>query len=428
MRTTRTRYGMLPADVSVAITGRFINRVKRPQMKVILDLCGLGYGRQPNTVAETRTAFMAMVEENPEEAQKWYNVVCLGKLPELTTQEEQSMEAAGIDKEKLNDVLKKSCATAVSETLNPEINDAIRERATHVTKTMEVDMRKLAVEALNKAAESYRPVVVKHGSKRKTVKGTLPKEFERMVQLGSMRKNIYLAGPAGCGKTYVAGKLAEALDLPFASISCSAGMSETQVSGWLLPIGKGGQFQFVSADFVRMYETGGVYLFDEIDAADPNMLTFLNQAIANEGFYIPQRHENSYVKKHDNFVCIAAANTYGLGGDAMYTGRNALDAATLDRFRIGFIRMDYDDNVEAAIVDPDVLAWGRAIRDAVRRLGLQKIMSTRVMLDATDMKAEYDWTLEQLNESYFADWSRDEMARVGYNPDTRTMRREGDQS
>jgi len=244
------------------------------------------------------------------------------------------------------------------------------------------------------------------------LKGVLPDEFERIIQLASQRVNIMLSGPAGCGKTYIAAKAAEGLGLTFGSISCSAGMSESQLAGWLLPTGKGGQFEYKPSTFVELYEKGGLFLLDEMDSADPNALTFINSALANEGFHVPQRLGDTYIKKHKDFVCIAAANTFGTGADEMYIGRNPLDAATLDRFRVGMIRMDYSDAVEEALVDPSILKWGRAIRDNINAHKLRRVMSTRVMLDLDKMAKAYDWGQEDWEQSYFAGWSADEVIKA----------------
>jgi hypothetical protein len=89
-----------------------------------------------------------------------------------------------------------------------------------------------------------------------------------------------------------------------------------------------------------------------------------------------------------------------------------LDAATLDRFKAGMIQMDYSAPVEEALVDTDVLEWGREIRNKIRQHGLFRIMSTRIMLDFTKLKAEADWGKQDWEESYFADWTADERRLV----------------
>ena len=240
----------------------------------------------------------------------------------------------------------------------------------------------------------------------------LPAVFQRIFELAKIGQNILMVGPSGSGKTFLASVLASKLDRQFAAQSCSAGMSESQLAGWLLPVKDAGTFAYVPSAFVRLYEEGGVFLFDEIDAADENTLIFINAALANGVFYLAQRYDNPEVKRHPDFVAVGAANTFGLGEDNVYTGRTQLDGATLDRFRAGIVVVDYDDHVESTLVDKKVLDWGRMVRRTITANKLDRIMSTRVLIDFTRQKKELGYTLLDMATSYFADWTPDEVALV----------------
>lgn len=236
----------------------------------------------------------------------------------------------------------------------------------------------------------------------------LPEEWDKIVGLSRLRQNVLMVGPSGCGKTYISKRLSEELSLQFASISCSEGMSETQLTGWLLP-GKGGDFAYRRSPFVRCYEDGGVFLLDEIDAANENTLVVINQALANDGFTIPQRGEGQdWVEKHRDFVCVAAANTFGHGESMIYHGRNALDGATLDRFRAGMVFMTYSKEVEDHLVAEAVLRWGRKLRDVIDRHGFPRVMSTRAMIEYTRQFNELGWDQKDWERSYLADWTVEE--------------------
>lgn len=276
----------------------------------------------------------------------------------------------------------------------------------HVDK---VDWRGQAKLALKEAAEQYRPIAIKEpGGKVRKIKGVLPPEFERMVQLASQRIPIMLVGPAGCGKTYLCEKLGEALDMEFSDQSCSEGMSESVFNGLLLPIGAGGAFKHVPSPFMERYENGGVMLLDEIDAGDPNLFTYINKAIANSSYTVAQRYTKPKVAKHKDFVLVAAANTFGHGADAMYVGRNQLDAATLDRFKVGLITMDYSREVELSLADKSLCEWAWKVRDNIRKHKLRRIMSTRVIRDMGLMFGAYNWNQKDWENSYFTGWTENE--------------------
>ena len=55
--------------------------------------------------------------------------------------------------------------------------------------------------------------------------------------------------------------------------------------------------------------------------------------------------------KHENFVMVVGANTFGLGADRQYVGRNQLDEATLNRFF--FVDWGYDESIEMQIAGAD---------------------------------------------------------------------------
>ena len=386
-----------------------------PQVKTMLEFLGVPLRMQPKSRGDKDRLLTEKIAGDPIKAQSAYEVIVLNKLPEVA-------KAAQDDIDKVRAHFTRLIADALADSNLEVLHEGIRKTVDEAGRGMEKRMEQAALKAINEAAEKHRPVVIKMGSaKPKRVKGVLPKEYERIVQLASQRIPVMMVGPAGCGKTYIAAKVAEALEytvgpkkgksLAFYDQSCSAGVSESIFTGWLLPVEKGGSFDYVASPFITAYENGGAFLLDEMDASDPNMLTFLNKAIANDSFYLPQRHKNPLVKKHPDFVVLAAANTFGKGADAEYVGRNALDAATLDRFRAGMVHMDYSAEVEGTLVHPDVLTWGLAVRKFIYANRLRRIMSTRVLLDMTKMTENCGWGKDDWEAAFFADWSRDEMDR-----------------
>jgi MoxR-like ATPase len=81
------------------------------------------------------------------------------------------------------------------------------------------------------------------------------------------------------------------------------------------------------------------------------------------------------VKRHEDFILVATANTYGTGANAQYAGRNALDAATLDRFNT--IQWDYDEDLEYSICPTAWCKRVQLVRKAVANLGIKAVISPR---------------------------------------------------
>ena len=157
--------------------------------------------------------------------------------------------------------------------------------------------------------------------------------FDALRMAVAAKVNVFLVGPAGSGKTTVAKQVAHSLGLRFHFNG--AIHSEYKLTGF-----RDAQGRVHRTAFRNAFECGGVYLFDEIDASQPAALLAFNAALANGMFDFPDRN----VQAHPNFRCIAAANTWGKGATMDYVGRNALDAATMDRFAM--LEMRYDASLE----------------------------------------------------------------------------------
>lgn len=235
--------------------------------------------------------------------------------------------------------------------------------------------------------------------------------FDKALKIAAAGQPVLLKGPAGCGKSHLAAQIAKALKKEYGALHCSAGASEAQLLGWLLPTGEGGRFEYVAAQFARMFAQGNaLFLIDEIDAADPNFLMVLNGALANGHLHVPQNWKQPSVERGEGFMVIAAANTYGTGADALYVGRNQLDAATLDRFYT--VEMDYDRKLEARLAEAEVCAWAWKVRDRIAETKLRRVLSTRtIQRIGTAMNAGYSF--DEARRDALLGWTKDELAKVG---------------
>lgn len=274
------------------------------------------------------------------------------------------------------------------------------------------------VEALkNRLAEviAQRPVETKITIEAPSIETTTIEEpvhpiFEQVLFHLECGDNVMLVGPSGCGKTHLAAQIARILKRDFSAISLSGGVTESKLFGRNVPNIATGKSEYQSTPFVRLYEKGGVFLLDEVDAADPNVLLSLNLALSN-GHMVLDRAENPEVNRHKDFVCLAAANTWGSGADRQYVGRNQQDTAFSSRFVQ--LAMDYDKAMEFALCPqhPEHVERMHRYRERVRAHRLERTISTRFILQS------YNWILRGKDQDYvdsllFAGWREDEVRKV----------------
>ena len=227
--------------------------------------------------------------------------------------------------------------------------------------------------------------------------GTIPALAHRVVPevIGAMRHGfpVMLCGPAGTGKSFIGDTVGEALGLPVYALSVGPADTRSVLFGYMDAHGK-----YVSSVVRDAYETGGVLIIDEIDNGNPSVLSTLNMLLSGSRCQFP----DGMIAKHPDCLVMATANTYGLGADRQYVGRNVLDAATLDRFTVK-IDVDYDARVEDALVAPYGAvgaSWAaevRHYRTAAAAHGMPLIFSMRVMVSGAALLAD-GWTRQRVRD------------------------------
>ena len=237
----------------------------------------------------------------------------------------------------------------------------------------------------------------------------------RAIQAGF--KNIMLVGPAGTGKTTLAKQVASALGRDFGFLSLSGGITESHLLGRCVPSLKDGTPKFYPAEFVRTYEQGGVFLLDEVDGADPNVMVACNAALANGMLKNPI--SDTTHERHEDTVLICAANTFGRGASAQYVGRNPLDAATLDRFIGATFEVGYDASIEESIasqagdVGISFMRWVQEVRNEVEACRMRRVIGTR-MIEAGVKWLSIGESLSDVKEKMLVGWSEDEKRKIAH--------------
>lgn len=190
-------------------------------------------------------------------------------------------------------------------------------------------------------------------------------DFDRLVKLLEMGMNVYMYGPAGSGKTYMAIEACERLhekgEIPSGvPYILSSPQASYEITGFIDAGGKR-----VPTAFTEWFMNGGLLILEEMDGAVPEALIAFNTALGNRMMNIPGLGTQAMNPK---CLCIATANTPGHGASIAYVTRVQMDMSTLDRFAV--MRVDYDEKVELdmAMGDSQLVAfahdWRRACEQA----------------------------------------------------------------
>ena len=297
----------------------------------------------------------------------------------VRTKIEQNIEdylSSDDPKKKISDFLVKELDSEVQKQILEKIKNALE---THnleerIDSQLEDALDNKLEETLNNKLEEYTNKIqmpVTHIIKLKdivlgqTSGGYYHEKFEQILTQVQLDEPIMLIGPAGSGKNVCISQVAEALGQHMYYTNNAS--NEFKLTGF---IDAGGNYR--DTEFYKAFKNGGIFFLDEIDNSDPSALIVINSALANGYMAFP--HET--IDRHPDFRIIAAANTWGKGADLEYVGRNALDAATLDRFDNIFF--DYDTKLEQALYPSDeVLEFMWSFRNAVYQSKIPHIVSTR---------------------------------------------------
>lgn len=197
-------------------------------------------------------------------------------------------------------------------------------------------------------------------------------KLKKLIEAGM--NNIWMVGPAGCGKSTIARNIAKELDIPYLCISCGIGTSATEFTGYKYPTRE-------ATKFAEFYAKKSLILIDEMTALDPSVAQVINAALANGEI----ETTTGTVLRHSECIIVATSNTFGNGADRQYVANNQLDASTIDRFTGAIIEVDYSKKYESQF-DQEVTDYIRLLRDCIKINSLRRIASTRMIQAAEKMK------------------------------------------
>lgn len=295
------------------------------------------------------------------------------------------------------------------EKTEQELDNEARQKMEEARKLME-QAEKIREERRRKEEEERKKR--EEQERRNNRHQSMDEVIKRLKTLGK----AFLVGPAGTGKSTLAMEACRELfsiegDLnavvksgKFAQISFSPDTVSADMLGFTDVNGI-----FHETDIIRVFRDGGLILFDEMDDADASLLVKLNTMLANRVIPIP----GGVVTQNKDCYIVGTANTYGKGGNSMYVGRSRLDGATLDRWKMATINIEYDVNLEDGIIDSIVKdekfrksfkVMRNTIRELIANNRWKQICSTRFVIDGAKMLANGYSDVAVMN-TFLLDWS-----------------------
>lgn len=144
-------------------------------------------------------------------------------------------------------------------------------------------------------------------------------------------KPIWLAGPAGTGKTSWAEQLAARLGRPFVRLTCTATTEAATLLGMTVPSAGGGVTWQDGSLTAALRKPGAIILIDEPTVARSGSL-YAFQSLLDGSRAVTIEETGERVAIHDDAVFIFADNTNGSGDTSgHYVGTGPISAALINR-------------------------------------------------------------------------------------------------
>lgn len=185
---------------------------------------------------------------------------------------------------------------------------------------------------------------------------------------GGAYLNVMVTGEAGTGKTYSVERMAKALGIGFAFQSIASEVFD--LAGYVKLDG-----EYQHTPFTTAFAKPTLLLLDEADRWNPAALIALNAALSQGVMTLANGEE---IRRHPDFRCVMATNTFGLGAVDGYTTAQAMDLSTLDRFSARVLWTAHE---------PTQLAIAEAKGGANGRLWAIETFAAKEALAALDLPA-----------------------------------------
>ena len=174
---------------------------------------------------------------------------------------------------------------------------------------------------------------------------------------------VLLRGDVGVGKSTIVMELAKELGLEYAASVITDQTSKNEFTGYKNAMNG----QYVQTEFRRIFENGGLYNLEEINAGQANLAIIFN-TITN-GYFV---FADKVVYAHPDFRLVATMNDITNAKD--FGGRRELDKSVRDRFHTIKVEGDIYSRF-----NPVTVHYAKAIDDLSEKRGISSVVTHRDM-------------------------------------------------
>lgn len=183
-------------------------------------------------------------------------------------------------------------------------------------------------------------------------------------------ENVILTGGTGVGKTTHVTQLASRINQPLLRINFNGETRMSDLLGKIQVIDH--ETRWVDGVLPMAMRQGYWLLLDELDFADPSVLSLLHPVLEEEPMLVLKENKGEIIKPHENFRLFATANSIGAMQDraSAYAGTTPMNEAFLDRWQVLLV-----DNLPAmeeikvlrSLVPGLKTSWAKQIVDFANR-------------------------------------------------------------